>query len=180
VLIGTQSVAASEALSAVLEARGTPHVVLNARQDADEAAVIARAGEAQVVTVATNIAGRGTDIVPPRDVANRGGLHVILTGYHESQRIDRQLYGRAGRQGDPGSCEAIVALDDDLFVRFAPASARLLGGVAIAGGAGGRLAAVLLRRRAQAAAARLFATVRRHQVELDRRSDAGLGFAGRE
>jgi preprotein translocase subunit SecA len=180
VLIGTQSVAASEALSAVLEARGTRHVVLNARQDADEAAIIARAGQPGVVTVATNIAGRGTDIVPTRDVAARGGLHVILTGFHESPRIDRQLYGRAGRQGDPGSCEAIVALDDELFARFAPASVRLFGGVAAGGGISGRLAGLLLRRRAQVAATRLFATMRGHQIELDRRTDTGLGFAGRE
>ena len=101
VLVGTQSVEASEALSAHLTRRGLPHVVLNARQDAEEAAVIGRAGEPGQITVATNMAGRGTDITLAPGVAEAGGLHVILTGYHDSTRIDRQLFGRAGRQGDP-------------------------------------------------------------------------------
>ncbi|MFZ1908038.1 MAG: prepilin peptidase, partial [Burkholderiales bacterium] len=113
VLIGTRSVKASEELSAVLARRGIEHALLNAKQDGEEADVISRAGEAGRVTVATNMAGRGTDIRLGPGVAESGGLHVILTEYHESRRIDRQLFGRCGRQGDPGSCEAIVSLEDE-------------------------------------------------------------------
>jgi preprotein translocase subunit SecA len=120
VLIGTRSVAASEALGAVLADRAVPHTILNARHDSDEAAIIARAGEAGRITVATNMAGRGTDIHPSPEAEAAGGLHVILTEFHESSRIDRQLIGRGARQGNPGSWQAIVARDDDLFRRFAP------------------------------------------------------------
>ena len=98
--------------------------MLNAKQDRDEALIVARAGEPGRVTVATNMAGRGTDIVLSEGVAEQGGLHVILTEFHESRRIDRPLFGRSARQGDPGSAEAIVALDDDLFDTQAPALAR--------------------------------------------------------
>src|SRR6185437_5110000 len=101
------------------------HVVLNARQDRQEAQVVAQAGQPGRITVATNMAGRGTDIQVEPAVRVAGGLHVILTEYHEPRRIDRQLFGRAGRQGDPGSYESIVALDDELFRRFA--GDRLLG-----------------------------------------------------
>ena len=120
VLIGTRSVRASEQISEVLGARGIAHVVLNAKQDSGEAQIVALAGQAGRVTVATNMAGRGTDIVLGPGVAARGGLHVILTEFHESRRIDRHLIGRCARQGDPGSAEAIVALDDDLFVTQVP------------------------------------------------------------
>ena len=120
VLVGTRSVLASEELSAVLAGLGQAHRVLNAMQDSEEAAIVAQAGQAGRVTVATNMAGRGTDIDLAPAVRAAGGLHVILSEFHESRRIDRQLYGRAGRQGDPGSCEAIVSLDDELFVQFAP------------------------------------------------------------
>ena len=98
---------------------GLQTVILNARQDGQEAEIVAGAGQPGRVTVATNMAGRGTDIQLHPDVRDAGGLHVILTEYHESRRIDRQLFGRAGRQGDPGSYESIVALDDELFERFA-------------------------------------------------------------
>lgn len=125
VLAGTRSVEASEALSAVLLQRGIAHRVLNAREDAEEAALVRSAGEPGTVTVATNMAGRGTDIKLPAQVLARGGLHVILSEHHESSRVDRQLFGRSARQGDPGSVEAIVALDDDLFIQFAPALTRL-------------------------------------------------------
>src|SRR5215510_1208793 len=80
--------------------------------------IVASAGKPRRVTVATNMAGRGTDIRLHPTVREAGGLHVILTEYHESRRIDRQLFGRAGRQGDPGSFESIIALDDELFLRF--------------------------------------------------------------
>ncbi len=117
VLIGTRSVGASEAVSAALAACGIAHRTLNARQDADEAALIAAAGQPGAVTVATNMAGRGTDIELADGVRAAGGLHVLLTEFHTSSRIDRQLFGRCARQGDPGTCQAVVAWDDDLFVR---------------------------------------------------------------
>jgi len=126
VLIGTRSVQASEELSAILTQLGQPHQVLNALQDSHEAEIVAQAGQFGRVTVATNMAGRGTDIDLAAEVRARGGLHVILSEFHESRRIDRQLYGRAGRQGDPGSCEAICSLDDELFAQFAPLAVRLL------------------------------------------------------
>jgi preprotein translocase subunit SecA len=126
VLIGTKSVLASEELSALLNKLGQPHRVLNALHAPLEAEIIAGAGEPGCVTVATNMAGRGTDINLNPQVRKAGGLHVILTEFHETPRVDRQLYGRAGRQGDPGSCEAIVSLEDELFRQFSPFIARRL------------------------------------------------------
>jgi len=124
VLVGTRSVQASTAVAQALAAAGVPHRVLNALQDADEAALVASAGAPGAVTVATNMAGRGTDIPLHPQVAAAGGLHVLLTEWHESPRIDRQLFGRGARQGDPGSCRAVVALDDELITRHAPAALR--------------------------------------------------------
>jgi preprotein translocase subunit SecA len=118
VLIGTRSVAASEHLGQLLDDAGIVNRLLNARQDADEAEIIASAGRRGQVTVATNMAGRGTDIKLDEDVLALGGLHVIATERHESARIDRQLYGRCGRQGDPGSYEAITSLEDELVTRY--------------------------------------------------------------
>ncbi len=118
VLVGTASVAESERLSALVAAAGIPHRVLNARQDAEEARIIAEAGQRGAVTISTNMAGRGTDIVLGEGVAELGGLHVIGTNRHESRRIDHQLRGRAGRQGDPGSSQFFVSLEDDLLIRF--------------------------------------------------------------
>ena len=115
VLVGTASVQESERISSLLE---IPHRVLNARQDAEEAAIVARAGERGHVTISTNMAGRGTDIVLGDGVAELGGLHVIGTNRHESRRIDHQLRGRAGRQGDPGSSQFFVSFDDDLLARY--------------------------------------------------------------
>jgi preprotein translocase subunit SecA len=120
VLIGTDSVAESEALSRRLGEAGAKHAVLNARQDRDEASVIAEAGRAGSITVATNIAGRGTDIALEVGVAERGGLHVISCQHNASRRIDRQLIGRCARRGDPGSAQALLALDKPLIARFAP------------------------------------------------------------
>jgi preprotein translocase subunit SecA len=118
VLVGTRTVLDSERLAEQLKAAGIPHTVLNARQDADEADIIAGAGVPSTVTVATNMAGRGTDIRIADDVRSKGGLHVILTDRQESRRIDRQLFGRTARQGDPGSFEEIVSLEDDISLRF--------------------------------------------------------------
>jgi len=120
VLVGTRSVAASEHLAKLLEAAGISYRLLNARQDRHEAEIVAQAGGRGCVTVATNMAGRGTDIQLAPGVSELGGLHVIATELHDAKRIDRQLYGRCGRQGDPGSYEAIVALEDDLIKSFAP------------------------------------------------------------
>lgn len=124
VLVGTDSVAASQQLSDRLRASGIEHQVLNALQNADEAAQIARAGQRGVVTVATNMAGRGTDIRLDDEAAACGGLHVIACMRNRSRRIDRQLIGRCARHGDPGSAEAIVALDDELVARRCPAWVR--------------------------------------------------------
>jgi len=115
VLIGTDSVLSSEQLSRRLTAAGIPHQVLNARQDQQEADIVATAGEPQQVTVATNMAGRGTDIPLAAGVAAAGGLHVIATCRNEAKRIDRQLFGRCARQGDPGSYQFILSLDDELL-----------------------------------------------------------------
>ncbi|MCE9548001.1 MAG: preprotein translocase subunit SecA [Planctomycetia bacterium] len=115
VLIGTRSIDKSEQLSQLLTAAGIEHQVLNARQVAIEAEIIARAGEAGRVTVSTNMAGRGTDVRLGPGVAELGGLHVIATEMHDSARVDRQLIGRCGRQGDPGSFRQYLALDDDLL-----------------------------------------------------------------
>ncbi|MGZ8223339.1 MAG: preprotein translocase subunit SecA [Methylobacter sp.] len=126
VLVGTRSVEGSEYLGRLLADMGLVHTVLNARQDDIEAEAVVQAGLPGKVTVATNMAGRGTDIKLSDEVAETGGLHVILTEFHESARVDRQLFGRAARQGDPGTVEAIVSLEDELFVRYAPLITRIV------------------------------------------------------
>lgn len=115
VLIGTRSVADSETLSQMLTEREHQHVMLNAAQDEDEADIIAQAGHAGRITVATNMAGRGVDIKLDDGISEIGGLHVILTERHDSRRIDRQLEGRCGRQGDKGSIEHLLSMDDQLL-----------------------------------------------------------------
>jgi preprotein translocase subunit SecA len=116
VLIGTRSIDKSEQLSRLLEAQNCPHQVLNARQLEHEATIVAAAGEAGRITVATNMAGRGTDIRLSPEALAAGGLHVIISEIHESERIDRQLIGRCGRQGDPGSYRFYMALDDEIIL----------------------------------------------------------------
>lgn len=116
VLVGTASVETSEKLSALLTAEGIPHQVLNAKQDAHEAAIVAKAGIHGTVTVATNMAGRGTDILLDEESVKAGGLKVIGTERHESQRIDNQLRGRAGRQGDPGESIFYLSAEDRLML----------------------------------------------------------------
>ena len=120
VLVGTRSVAASEQLAALLDVAGLPYRLLNARQDQHEAEIVAQAGTPACITVATNMAGRGTDIKLAPGIAEAGGLHVIATELNDSGRIDRQLFGRCGRQGDRGSCEAILAVEEDLMKSFFP------------------------------------------------------------
>lgn len=119
VLVGTTSVDVSEKLSRLLAQRGVPHQVLNAKQHQREAEIVASAGLASTVTIATNMAGRGTDIKLGPGVREAGGLAIIGTERHESRRVDRQLRGRAGRQGDPGSSVFYISLEDDLMRLFA-------------------------------------------------------------
>jgi preprotein translocase subunit SecA len=125
VLVGTTSIDTSERHADLLVRRGLDHEVLNAKQQEREAAIIARAGQPGAVTIATNMAGRGTDIVLGPGVAERGGLHIVGTERHEARRIDNQLRGRAGRQGDPGSSRFYVSLEDELMRRFG--SERIVG-----------------------------------------------------
>src|SRR5213593_4894745 len=125
VLVGTFSVEKSERLAKMLERRGLKHNVLNAKQHEREAAIVAEAGQPNAVTIATNMAGRGTDIVLGPGVTDVGGLHIIGTERHESRRIDNQLRGRAGRQGDPGSSKFFISLEDDLMKIFGPAADRI-------------------------------------------------------
>jgi preprotein translocase subunit SecA len=118
VLVGTTSVEVSETLSRMLKRNNIPHNVLNAKQHQREAEVVSHAGEIGAVTIATNMAGRGTDIKLGNGVVDRGGLFILGTERHESRRIDRQLRGRAGRQGDPGTTKFFLSLDDDLMRLF--------------------------------------------------------------
>lgn len=119
ILVGTRSVWASEELDKRLTLANLPHLVLNANQTKKEAEIIAQAGQRGQITVATNMAGRGTDIKLAKGVAELGGLHVIATEPHGSGRVDRQLFGRAARQGDPGCAQMFCCAEDDLFVRHA-------------------------------------------------------------
>ena len=124
ILVGTRSVQASERLAVMLRANGLECSVLNAVRNKDEAAIVAMAGEQGRITIATNMAGRGTDIKLGRGAALLGGLHVLATERHESGRVDRQLFGRAARQGDPGSAQAFVSADDELVRRYLPVVTR--------------------------------------------------------
>ncbi|MGI6363692.1 MAG: preprotein translocase subunit SecA [Bacillota bacterium] len=117
-LVGTISIEKSEMLSDMLKKRGIPHDVLNAKQHEREAEIVAQAGRKGAVTIATNMAGRGTDIILEEGVAELGGLHIIGTERHEARRIDNQLRGRSGRQGDPGSSQFFISLEDDLMRLF--------------------------------------------------------------
>ena len=117
-LVGTVSIQISELLSELLRRRGVPHQVLNAKYHEKEAEIVAQAGQMKTVTIATNMAGRGTDIVLGEGVKDLGGLYIIGTERHEARRIDNQLRGRSGRQGDPGFTQFYISLEDDLMRRF--------------------------------------------------------------
>jgi preprotein translocase subunit SecA len=171
VLVGTRSVRASEHLAKLLDEARLPYRLLNARQDADEAQIVAEAGEVGRITVATNMAGRGTDINLGAGVAERGGLHVICTERHDSARIDRQLLGRCGRQGDAGSCQAVVSLEDDLPAAQLPALPR---GRWLASWVGRPLLAL-----AQWRAERAHSMARRDLLNLDDYLGDQLAFSGR-
>jgi preprotein translocase subunit SecA len=177
VLVGTRSVHASERLSELLTSRNLVHRLLNARQDEDEAQIVSGAGQEGCITVATNMAGRGTDIQLGSGVDDMGGLHVIATELHEARRIDRQLFGRCARQGDPGSCATLVSLEDELFLTYAPWLTRF------ARNSGAWLRAspallAMLRIAAQTAAERRNARVRADTLKLDRRLEKTLAFSG--
>ena len=177
VLIGTKSVATSEHLSELLTAADLPHQVLNARQDQEEAQIIAQAGQPGKISVATNMAGRGTDIRLAPGIAERGGLHVLATERHEARRIDRQLFGRGGRQGDPGSYQAIVSLEDE-FMRdfYGKFLLRLFSGrqKPLPGWLGRPLVAL-----AQASAERYHSRIRRELLKQDDSLNDMLAFSGR-
>ena len=175
VLVGTRSVEASEQIAAELDRRGVAHVVLNARQDAEEAAIVAQAGQRGRITVATNMAGRGTDIKLDADARAAGGLHVILTEFHESPRVDRQLFGRSGRQGQVGSVRAIVCVDDALF-KSVPAWLRTAMRAREPAIAQRALHAAV--RRAQARAERDSYKGRMNTLRQDRELHRMIGFAG--
>jgi preprotein translocase subunit SecA len=179
VLVGTGSVEASERLARVLALAGFDHEVLNARHEAREAAIVSRAGRAGRVTVATPMAGRGTDIRLEAGVAERGGLHVIATQRCDARRLDRQLVGRCGRQGDPGSVEAILSLEDEPVVRHVPERIRHL--AARIAGRGAPLwgwLGELLTSLPQRADERRHARMRRDLMELEAQLGDLLAFSG--
>lgn len=173
ILVGTRTVEASEHLSDLLEARGIEHRVLNAVRHDREAEIVAQAGANGSVTIATNMAGRGTDIRLEPAVLGLGGLHVIATEPHLSARIDRQLFGRAARQGDPGSGRLFASMEDDLVARHAPLLARIVRTMGCNGALGPVLIAVA-QRRAQRLAVRQRDAVARNDEWIR----TGLGFAG--
>lgn len=177
VLIGTRSVEASEAVSQALMDVGVEHVVLNARQDEDEAKIVADAGQIGQITVATNMAGRGTDIKLTEAARQAGGLHVILTEFHESTRIDRQLFGRSGRQGDKGTSRAIVSTEDTLIVE----NGGLLGSILQYFNSNyiQRIFLKLCILQAQRIAQRRSYRVRMQTLDQDRRLSRQIGFAGK-
>ncbi|MFU8897125.1 MAG: preprotein translocase subunit SecA [Gammaproteobacteria bacterium] len=181
VLVGTRSVSASEHLGTLLRASLLPHQVLNARQDQEEAEVVARAGRRGAITVATNMAGRGTDIRLDPGLAELGGLHVLGTERHEAARIDRQLFGRGGRQGDPGSYELILSIEDDLVTDYF--GKRLVGMLArFADKKTGRMPrwlGVPVLSWAQAAAEVHHGAIRRDLLKLDDNLGDMLAFSGR-
>lgn len=176
VLIGTRSVSASEHLAALLDAAGLPYRLLNARQDKDEAEIIAQAGEPGRITVATNMAGRGTDIKLQGGIAEKGGLHVMSTELNDSARIDRQLYGRGARQGDKGSCQAILAVEDDLVATYLPWACAWFSGREKMPLWLGHLLFGLAQRRAES----IHSRARRSLLEQDDQLGDMLAFAGRQ
>ena len=180
VLVGTRSVSASEHLGGLLAAAGLRHRVLNARQDHQESDIISEAGQSGQITVATNMAGRGTDILLGRDVRGLGGLYVICTEHHDAGRIDRQLYGRCGRQGDPGSYETVTSLEDDLVRVFY--GRRLAWLVRMFSRGDGRVPGLVgrpLTWLAQFSAERRHGAVRRNLLRADEGLEDLLAFSGR-
>ena len=181
ILVGTRTVRASEHLSQMLKTEELEHQVLNAIYHRQEAQIIAGAGQHGRITVATNMAGRGTDIKLGRGVAKLGGLHVIAAEPNESARIDRQLYGRGARQGDPGSAQGIFSLEDEIAIRYAKNIAAYLKRRYVH--ANDDISSTLVRsvfRLAQSRAERLALRRRKSVLKTDHWLDEQLGFAGRE
>ena len=180
VLVGTRSVEASEQISEYLEKAGLEHAVLNARQDQDEAGIVAEAGRKGSIMVATNMAGRGTDIKLGEGVAELGGLHVLITELHDARRIDRQLHGRCGRQGDPGSFETFLSFEDELIVKWLNKYKAINIGGGLAGLAhklGPKAKPIF--RMAQKTMEKSHARVRKELLHSDTESDTLLAFAGK-
>jgi preprotein translocase subunit SecA len=179
ILVGTRNVRASERLAKMLTARGLDFNLLNAVRHKEEAVIVAAAGEQGRITIATNMAGRGTDIKLGRGVVELGGLHVIATERHESGRIDRQLFGRSARQGDPGGAQAFMSVDDELIQRFVPGLLRKRLASAIEKRRSGakRLAENALSH-AQSAAQRLAFRQRRNVLQMDTWLEDALSFTG--
>lgn len=175
VLIGTRSIAASEACSRALAARNVPHEVLNAGSTAREAAIVAQAGQAGRVTVATNMAGRGTDIRLSPEAHALGGLTVVLTELHDDRRIDLQLCGRCGRQGEPGQVLRLLSLEDDLITSAQPPLRRAARAALRLGGA---QAAFAVMRLGQALRSAAQSRARDRLRASDRRRQQALGIAG--
>ncbi|MDF1526777.1 MAG: hypothetical protein RRA15_07250 [bacterium] len=172
--------AASEHLAALLDERGIKHRVLNARQDAQEAEIIAQAGQLGHVTVATNMAGRGTDIKLGPGVEELGGLHVIATEHHDARRIDRQLFGRCGRQGDAGSYELIASLEDHFLATFKKTTFGRLATVSNRTGRSvshriGDLFAAGAQRKAQ----RRYTAARKELLRFDESLESAMAFSGK-
>ena len=179
VLVGTRSVAASEHASRLLTQAGLRHSVLHAKQDREEAEVVARAGVRGAITIATNMAGRGTDIQLADDVAALGGLHVILSERYDSRRIDRQLAGRCARQGNPGRVESILSLEDALMSSVGPFPKRLLASLAaVLGSRGGSTVAAMAIRLAQKYTEAVHSRARRELLRADQQSGKTLAFTG--
>ena len=180
VLIGTRSVADSELLGGLLHAANLSHFLLNARQDQAEADIISQAGHFGRITVATNMAGRGTDICLAPGVAEAGGLHVLASSRHDARRIDRQLSGRSGRQGDPGSFQTIMSLEDELVKDYYPENVIELfakwftGDQPLPGWLGQTIV-----RRAQLGAEHHHGKIRRELLKLDDNLGDMLAFSGR-
>ena len=174
ILIGVRSVRASEALKAIFdrEAPSLRVAVLSAVNDAEESMIVANAGQPGAVTIATNMAGRGTDIKPAPEVLAAGGLHVMIAESNDYARIDRQLLGRSARQGDPGSFQRYVSLDEELLRRFLPKAVKAMTRLMCATGLpGGRAMAKMAIQISQARAAKLAFKQRRMTVKADRESD---------
>ena len=164
----------------MLRAANLPHVLLNARQDQEEAGIISKAGHAGRITVATNMAGRGTDIRLAPGVAEAGGLYVLASARHDASRIDRQLSGRSGRQGDPGSFQTIMSLEDELVKDYYGEDAIKFFAKWFAGSQplSGRLGTTIVRW-AQLGAERHHGKIRRELLTLDDNLGDMLAFSGR-
>ena len=181
ILIGTRSVAASERLAELLKKRSLNFNLLNALRVAEESGIISGAGLPRAITIATNMAGRGTDILLGTGVPKMGGLHVIATERHESGRVDRQLFGRAGRQGDPGSAQAFVSIEDELIRRYLRAPVRKAVTSAVRSQIPGwRLIAREAFSSAQTKAQKVAYRARESVMRADTWLGEALGFAGEE